>query len=534
MPYTTGKRTRQPKCKSQRLAIATASAQSDTSPVPEPNPDQSSHYDLSGSADFSADADSSFQPDQHGGDSPTDLDFSFDPGNDGSSADRDEDDGDSSDSVLSPPLLPTKRKAVSNPKKTVIASGDDSEEEPQAKKARSKQVVQDLTKRELVLSIPRATEVGNQRVTFTHATSFEKALSEIHKTVGCKDVIRKPELTYRLTSATKTTPSTSLASETDWQGCLTDLRQAESTKRAGTIIPVLIEVPAQYLASLAKRKGKTSASANTGHGNLDHAGTDDDDFDEGLWSMEKEGKFLEQLQNEYGHCQACGPTKVCKITAAGTHHHLSNNQQRAWAQALTSGKHGVTLKTPPRDIAGQDLFGMFFKSVLPEAPQAPLFGGMQSFGGMQLPFGSMPPNMQPMNPYMMPPYPYMPYMPPMPPVEANPASHARSTAAPSRSSHASTSALPSSDPPDMGALNPYPEIPDFLRELDGYEPRRQLLDHICTFEQLDFYHIDEIADIGTAAALVDLTKMTLGNAKFVLGKVKDEMKRVDRYRRSLA
>lgn len=67
---------------------------------------------------------------------------------------------------------------------------------------------------------------------------------------------------------------------------------------------------------------------------LDHAESDDDDFDEGLGEMEQEAKFLQLLQNEYGHCQVCGPTKVCKITMSGGHHPLSNNQQRAWAQSL--------------------------------------------------------------------------------------------------------------------------------------------------------------------------------------------------------
>jgi hypothetical protein len=66
---------------------------------------------------------------------------------------------------------------------------------------------------------------------------------------------------------------------------------------------------------------------------LDHAGSDDD-FDVGVGDMAEEAKCLEQLQNQYGHCQSCGPTKCCKITFAGTHHAMTNNQLRAWAKSL--------------------------------------------------------------------------------------------------------------------------------------------------------------------------------------------------------
>ena len=188
--------------------------------------------------------------------------------------------------------------------------------------------------------------------------------------------------------------------------------------------------------------------------------------------MDKESKFLSQLQNQYGHCQLCGTTKACKITVAGAHHPLSNNQLSAWAKSLvcisfdfvirirltytqTLGKHGVTLRTPPRDVGGQNLFSMFFKTshdaIAPSAiPLQPQFGSMHS-------------------PYMMPPH--FPYMSPwgMPGPTGNPymagPQPTNTTVTPTGKSHASTSALPStlpsSDPPDMDAPNPYPEISDF-------------------------------------------------------------------------
>ncbi|KAJ7084107.1 hypothetical protein C8R44DRAFT_894251 [Mycena epipterygia] len=262
-------------------------------------------------------------------------------------------DGNSSDITPPPEIVvpkpKTKQKRKQPAKRSVISlSGDSDDDTPPANKPRksatkeaTKEAEQeDLGTRKLILHIPRALEVGNQRVEFTHATAFDEALDVIHETVGCAEVARKPILTYKLASAASKTPAMTLNSEKDWQGCLDDVRQAERAKKAGTIIAVHIVVSEQYIASLMAKLGKGKAAAGkTGCKfkvqilDLDHAESGDDDFDEGLGGMEKETKCLE-LQKHYGRCQLCGPTKVCKITVAGTHHPMSNNQQRAWSQAL--------------------------------------------------------------------------------------------------------------------------------------------------------------------------------------------------------
>jgi hypothetical protein len=98
---------------------------------------------------------------------------------------------------------------------------------------------------ELLLHIPRAAEIGNQRVEFTHATAFAEALNIIYETIGCADLTRKPDLTYKLTSATAKTASMGLNSATDWKGCLEDVRQVENSKKAGTVIAVNIFITEQ-------------------------------------------------------------------------------------------------------------------------------------------------------------------------------------------------------------------------------------------------------------------------------------------------
>lgn len=103
---------------------------------------------------------------------------------------------------------------------------------------------------------------------------------------------------------------------------------------------------------------------------------------------------------------------------------------------------------------------------------------------------------------------------------------------PSHSAHASTSSVipvyPSSDPPDMGAINPYTEIPEFIQQLHEYYLKRRLSDYIGRFEDLDFYNIDEITKLGSPDNLAELVRTTVGNAAFLLEKIRAEMKRIDR------
>ncbi|KAJ6478397.1 hypothetical protein C8R45DRAFT_1101803 [Mycena sanguinolenta] len=463
-------------------------------------------------------------------------------------------DEDSSSSIMITPPPPVKRKAPMKAQKqaamkaakkaakravaeTVALSDDtlssdsDATAPPPKRRKKDKGKEPDILcddQHQLILSVPWVSEPGNQRISFTHSTTFSDALSAIYTTVGCTDVARKPVLTYKLSNAVKSVPETSLQTDSDRKGCLQDMRQAEITKKAGTVIPVMI----LYLKSLVAKRGRTKLPSGKGQStkvpvlDLDHAESGDNDFDEGLGTMDQELKFVEELDAHYGHCQACGPTRICKITVASTHHHLSNNQRRAWSQALALKKNGVTLRTPPHDVAGQNLFSMFFKSVLPETVWPVPGPPMQNLLSTMI----LPQTMgYPYMPWMIPGYSHTPSMEAMHPIA--------SAAAPSHAPHASTSALPAviplSDPPEMGALNPYPEIPDFLRRLDGYEPRRNILNYIPMFAALDYYNIDEIHRLRTVEQLVLVAKITHGNATYLMAQVKNEIKKVDRCHKTL-
>ncbi|KAJ7198939.1 hypothetical protein GGX14DRAFT_664525, partial [Mycena pura] len=377
---------------------------------------------------------------------------------------------------------------------------------------------------ELVLLIPQADGEGNQRENVTRATDFDDALELIYATISCTDVGKKPKLSYKLATAAGKEAAISLASATDWEGLVAEVTAAEKKKKSSVAANIL--VTEQYILSLrAQLNIKKAPKGGRGKKkiqilDLEHAGSDDDDFDEGLGIMEKESKFVEQLQSHHGRCQLCGPSKACKIDVSGTHKVLSNNMLKAWARALAAETHGVTMVTPPR--AG--LFSMFFRSMAGPGGNPP----------------ATPGSMAPGYPPFMNPYAFMPWgmnggmggMPGMPGMSGEQLSTAVTPSPLPRGNHlASTSALdgmPSSDPPEMGALNPYPEIADFFRKVDIHYPRRCLLDLISNFDDQSYFNIDEIAKLGSADAISRAVSITTGNAAFILGEVMSEIKRIDK------
>ncbi|KAJ7763530.1 hypothetical protein DFH07DRAFT_956341 [Mycena maculata] len=418
-----------------------------------------------------------------------------------------------SPSITPPPAVP--RKCAPS---AVSLDSDVESDRPASKKLKKKSVKKpvevDPAAHKLILYIPRAELDGaNQCTLLTHAAPFDEALDVIHETIRCADVGKKLALTYKLSNALKLTQATSLRSEDNWTGCLDEVTSAEGEKKK--LISVNIFVTDQYLASLRAKLGVKASGTTKGKGkgkklpilDLEHAESGDDNFDDGVGIMEKEKNFLAELQAKYSRCQLCGPEKACKVDINGNHTKLSTNQLRtrhAWRHSF--------------DTTNDQLSGKFFKNSKPDpAASASAFMAQPPF-----PFpaymGMMPfpmPDMQPFGNLSTP---------------VTPTPHPK---APRASTSKRSPALPSSDPPDMGAVNPYPDISEFLHQLDGYQPRRHLLDSIPRFEELDFYNIDEIAKLGTAEKLSSVAGISLGNSTYILEQVRGEMKRVNRARRDL-
>lgn len=153
-----------------------------------------------------------------------------------------------------------------------------------------------------------------------------------------------------------------------------------------------------------------------------------------------------------------------------------------------------------------------------EPPETPVAAAMTPFmalaqAGMMNPFAFMPWTVPPAAPT-----PATPSLSPLLPIPA----HSKTTQV----------VIPSSDPPDMDVANPYPEICDFITDLDKRHPRRMLFRHIAHFEDNDYYNIDEILKLESPAQLVTVLGMSPGNAQFLWDQVKAQIKQVDRTARS--
>ncbi|KAF7328060.1 hypothetical protein MKEN_00387100 [Mycena kentingensis (nom. inval.)] len=380
-------------------------------------------------------------------------------------------DGDGSESSLTP--LPAAEPEDSD--------DDDDDEEPapkqkrgaggRGKAAKGKEKVVLAADRSLVLMVPRAASASNKRMTLTHDTSWDDALEALYTTIGC--------------AAAEVAPL-DLGSEEDWEGCLAEVTAAELKKNA--VVSVTISVPEQYMRSLQAKLsgGKSAIAAASGRGrgkkapilDLEHANSGDDDFDEGLGSMDKETEWTKQVLAHHKKCMLCGPDKPCKIDRAGNHICLTFQMARGWGRSLAAGTYGVTLANPPRD----ELFHMFHGTKSAQTP------------------GSATPGAPPPPPHFHTPYP-LPLL----------AAAARRSSIPVHTEPP----VPSSDPPAMDALNPYPEIGPFLEKLSAANPRRGLDAYGAGFEAEDFYNIDEIAALDEDKLVAKFT-MSEGNARFLL------------------
>jgi hypothetical protein len=182
--------------------------------------------------------------------------------------------------------------------------------------------------------------------------------------------------------------------------------------------------------------------------------------------------------------------------------------------------HGVSLQTPPRSDLFAEFHGLSTPKVMDPIPAA---------------ISAAPPiaNMTPAAPAMFMPSPYMFPAPWFPPPYGNPQGGFPGPATPhfTPPSRAEKHNLPSSDPPDDGFLEPYPEISAFLNRLATSNPRRKLADFIEIFENHDYYTVDDIANIALERLTADPFNMTPGNAEFLLREIGKEMKRINQMRK---
>ncbi|KAF8209488.1 hypothetical protein K438DRAFT_1753827 [Mycena galopus ATCC 62051] len=171
-------------------------------------------------------------------------------------------------------------------------------------------------------------------------TEFESAQEQIFKVIGCKDIARKPQLSYKLTLCSKTIL---FGNEDSWASLLNGVASKFKGKK---LHQIEICIASDYLEALVKHRSKKSSTQKRPGWpsarniiDLDHASGDEQDDDtmgEGAYTMEDKNTEYDRLERKYrGKCELCNKANAdawCKIDKDGKH---------------TQQKHGVTYDVPP-------------------------------------------------------------------------------------------------------------------------------------------------------------------------------------------
>lgn len=70
--------------------------------------------------------------------------------------------------------------------------------------------------------------------------AFSGAIDEIHKTIRCSAVPRKPELTYCLSTSTQKASLINLSNKNNWSGCPNDIAGFKKKKRANVSVNIIV------------------------------------------------------------------------------------------------------------------------------------------------------------------------------------------------------------------------------------------------------------------------------------------------------
>lgn len=90
-----------------------------------------------------------------------------------------------------------------------------------------------------VLFVPGAAGSA-RRVELKSSASYREALEIIYDNIGCADVVKKPEMSYKLSTATAKAVSISLNSERDWKGFQKEVISQQKTKKRSIPVNILV------------------------------------------------------------------------------------------------------------------------------------------------------------------------------------------------------------------------------------------------------------------------------------------------------
>lgn len=76
----------------------------------------------------------------------------------------------------------------------------------------------------VILLIPQLSGASDKHKTLSAMVSYQEALHVIYETIGCNDVKRKPDLSYKLSDAAQKASPVGLGCDDDWGGLCEEVR----------------------------------------------------------------------------------------------------------------------------------------------------------------------------------------------------------------------------------------------------------------------------------------------------------------------
>jgi hypothetical protein len=92
----------------------------------------------------------------------------------------------------------------------------------------------------VILLIPQSSGAADKRKTLSANTLYDEAISTIYETIGCENVKRKPDLSYKLSDAAQKATPVGLGGEDDWAGLCEEVVARQKKKKTPISVSILV------------------------------------------------------------------------------------------------------------------------------------------------------------------------------------------------------------------------------------------------------------------------------------------------------
>lgn len=92
----------------------------------------------------------------------------------------------------------------------------------------------------IVLFIPQMSGATDKQKTISANQSYDDAITLIYETIGCAEVKRKPELSYKLSDSVQKASLVNLESDKDWMGLCEEVMARQKKKKATISVAIIV------------------------------------------------------------------------------------------------------------------------------------------------------------------------------------------------------------------------------------------------------------------------------------------------------